>query len=144
MSKCNICGSEVSPHEAFCPVCGQALMPEKSNVRKEETSNVNLESKPENTEETEETNQPVVIINPLSRQQNQIDSNSKPLKKDAISIGYGIISFIFPLIGLIMFCSWRDIYPKRSKSCLVGFVIGVCISVLAKICFALYMKSMNE
>ena len=48
MSKCNICGSEVSPHEAFCPVCGQALMPEESNVRKEETSNVKPEIKKRN------------------------------------------------------------------------------------------------
>lgn len=144
MSKCNICGSEVSPHDKICPVCGQTLIPEESNVKIEGGNQTNLETNNVTLKEDENSNQPTEVESALTNEQETEEQPTKPRKKDSISIGYGIISFILPLIGLIMFCSWRDDYPKRSKSCLVGFVIGVCLSVLAKICFALYMKSMRQ
>ncbi len=55
--------------------------------------------------------------------------------KDASSIGYAILCFCFPIVGLILYCVWRESLPKRAKSAglggLIGFTIGVVLTVLS-------------
>lgn len=54
--------------------------------------------------------------------------------KDDSSIGYAILCFCFPIVGLILYCVWRDTLPQRAKSAgvggLLGFVIGVILTVI--------------
>lgn len=60
------------------------------------------------------------------------DYNSN--QSDDGSIGLAILSFLFPIVGLILFICWRVEKPKTAKRCgicaLVSFVLGVISSIL--------------
>ncbi|MDO9629672.1 MAG: zinc ribbon domain-containing protein [Acholeplasmataceae bacterium] len=46
-------------------------------------------------------------------------------------VGWGILSFLLPLAGLILFLVWKDSKPKGAKICgtwaLIGFVINLIV-----------------
>ena len=50
-------------------------------------------------------------------------------------VGWGILSFLIPLVGLILFIMWRSERPKTAKICgicaLVSFALGVFFSMLS-------------
>lgn len=55
--------------------------------------------------------------------------------QDAPSTGFAILCFCFPIVGLILYCVWRESLPQRAKSAgvggLLGFVIGVVLVAIA-------------
>jgi len=54
--------------------------------------------------------------------------------QDAPSTGYAILCFCFPIVGLILYCVWREPLPKRAKSAgmggLLGFIIETILTVV--------------
>lgn len=52
---------------------------------------------------------------------------------DAPNAGYGVLSFFFPIVGLILALIWRDNYPKRARSCAIGTIVGVAVGVVFSI-----------
>lgn len=52
-------------------------------------------------------------------------------EKSTPSIGWGILSFFFPIVGLILFISWKKDRPKDAK------VSGICalVSIILLIIF---------
>ncbi|MDR3216560.1 MAG: zinc ribbon domain-containing protein [Clostridiaceae bacterium] len=53
-----------------------------------------------------------------------------PAKKDESSVGYAILCFFYPIVGLILYLVWKDERPLRAKSCGKGALTGVILSVL--------------
>ena len=49
---------------------------------------------------------------------------------DAPSGGFAILSFFFPLIGLILWLAWNNSSPKKSKSCGKGALIGIIVEII--------------
>ena len=64
---------------------------------------------------------------------------------DAPNIGFAILSFFFPLIGLILWLVWKDTYPLKAKSCgkgaLIGVIVGVVIGIIAGIIVAVTVNN---
>lgn len=58
-------------------------------------------------------------------------STAYPYAQDAPSTGFAVLSFFFPIVGLVLYCVWRDVLPQRAKSAgiggLLGFIIGVIL-----------------
>lgn len=48
---------------------------------------------------------------------------------DAPNSGFAVLSFFFPLIGLILYLVWKDEFPLKAKSCGKGALIGVIVEV---------------
>ena len=63
---------------------------------------------------------------------NEYGKNYNQYKKvyDHSSFGYGLLGFLFPLVGLILYLVWKDEYPNRAESCFTGMLWGVVIIVL--------------
>lgn len=51
-------------------------------------------------------------------------------EEDKPSVGFGILSFFIPLVGLILFITWHKESPKKAKSCLIGMIIGVVFTFI--------------
>jgi len=53
---------------------------------------------------------------------------------DGSSFGFAFLSFLIPLVGLILFIVWNKTYPRKAKSCgtgaLIGFIVGIVFSII--------------
>lgn len=47
-----------------------------------------------------------------------------PAADDAPSGGFGVLCFLVPVIGLVLYLVWKDQYPRRAKSCGKGALAG--------------------
>lgn len=61
----------------------------------------------------------------------QYEPQNKPVDKS--SFLWGLLGFIIPIIGLILYLVWKDESPLRAKSCGVGALIRVAINVVASV-----------
>lgn len=50
-------------------------------------------------------------------------------EKDGKNTGYNVLSFFFPIVGLIFYCIWKDQFPIRAKSCGKWALISVIVTV---------------
>ena len=57
------------------------------------------------------------------------ETGKSVLKKDESSIGYAILGFLIPILGLILYLIWHSEYPLRAKSIGKGALISVIVSV---------------
>lgn len=66
--------------------------------------------------------------------QNQTAENQAAVKQDIASAGLMVLSFFFPLIGLILFCVYSQSAPNAAKEygkwALIGFVTGIVVSII--------------
>lgn len=48
--------------------------------------------------------------------------------QDAPSMGFAVLCFFFPIVGLILYLLWKDSQPLKAKSAGKGALIGVIVS----------------
>ncbi len=61
-----------------------------------------------------------------------------PSANDAPSGGFAFLSFLMPIVGIILWALWRDTTPLRARSALRGTIVGVITgAVLVILYFAL-------
>lgn len=62
-------------------------------------------------------------------------------QEDKTSTGLNILAFLFPLVGLILYLCFQKTTPVRAKAigkwALIGFVVGVALSILSGVLGAL-------
>jgi len=56
--------------------------------------------------------------------------STPPAPQDKSSIGFGILGFLIPLVGLILWLVWKAQTPLKAKSCGIGALIGVIVYVI--------------
>lgn len=74
---------------------------------------------------------------------NQNDSNTtttytqqnRPVVQDAPSAGFAVLSFFFPVVGLILYLVWMDQFPLRAKSCGKGALIAVIVEAASVVLY---------
>lgn len=63
-----------------------------------------------------------------------ISSSSSIAEDQDPNIGLNIVSFIWPLVGLIFYFVYKEGSPRRAKECgkwaLIGFLVGVGLTVI--------------
>lgn len=66
-----------------------------------------------------------------------IASAQKPVERydDSPSPGFALLSFFFPLVGLILFVVWMNDYPRKSKSCGIGALVGFVVQIIFFLAF---------
>jgi hypothetical protein len=107
---CSKCGKIINDGEIFCSKCGTPIAA--------------LEQTYVSSPVPQYTSPPwsSIVVTP-----DQMKTNDKS------SFGYAFLSFLFPVVGLVLFLVWKENYPLRSKSCgkgalisvVIGFVIGI-------------------
>ena len=125
---CSACGHEtgvqekVSEDVGFCKVCGKQI-------------NLNKTYCPYCGAEKGAEPQPA----PQPTQTTTYTTGAQPVV-DAPNIGYAVLGFFFPIVGLILWLLWKEQTPLRAKSCGKGALISVIVSVAFYVLyFALYL-----
>lgn len=54
---------------------------------------------------------------------------------DAPSAGFAVLSFFFPIVGLILWLVWKDATPLKAKSCGKGALIAVIVDAVVAILY---------
>ena len=62
-----------------------------------------------------------------------MSNNPNPSVQDAPSTGFAVLSFFFPVVGLILWLVWKGEQPLKARSCGKGALIGAIVSVVLTI-----------
>ena len=95
--KCNYCDYKVSEDTVYCPNCGENVHTTKKNPIKDQVSNKKTVEK-------------------------DINFN---IDIEKFYIIFGIIGFFIPIVGLVLFLSWKSTYEKCSKAAGIGALIKI-------------------
>lgn len=52
---------------------------------------------------------------------------------DSGSIGWGILGFLIPIVGLILFLVWKNTKPNSAKVAGIGAIIGAVVGLVLNI-----------
>ncbi len=55
--------------------------------------------------------------------------------KEGGTAGWGILGFLFPIVGFILWLVWKDEHPAKSRSAGIGCLVAVCMSVVGTILY---------
>lgn len=79
---------------------------------------------------------------------NNNTSNNVVIVNDKGGIAWSLLGFFVPIVGLILYLTWKDEKPKTAKSvgkgALISTIIGVCIYVLMMILFGIIFIIMSN
>ena len=84
----------------------------------------------------------IIICDSMKRLHHRMKStttvnDNSHFAQDNPSIGFAVLCFLFPIVGLILFCVWYDTRPQRAKSAGIGGLAGFCIgAILSTILYA--------
>ena len=56
-----------------------------------------------------------------------VDSMNAGVKDDSGSIGWGLLGFCIPVVGLVLFLVWKNDKPRSAKTAGIGALISVII-----------------
>ena len=78
-----------------------------------------------------------------ARIDNKFDAN---VSEDSSSIGFAILGFFIPIVGLILFLIYEGKNPKRAKSAgkgaLIGFITEIVLSIILAILSVVFTVSL--
>ncbi len=68
-------------------------------------------------------------------------SEVKPEKKEEVGSTFiwGLIGFMVPVVGLILWLLWKDDYPKRSRSSGIGALVSTILSVVFVVLYFVFI-----
>ncbi len=128
---CEKCGSKNSENATFCTNCGNKLSNSVSNDQVLESStpvdnNVNnVQNSNVVTNEQEPVyNEPV--YNNLNNAQTNVVTEPEGSK-----FGWGVLGFFVPLVGLILYFTWKKDRPKSSKAAGIGALVSVILNIIS-------------
>lgn len=77
-----------------------------------------------------------------------VNSTVSNNSNDGNNVGFNILSFLFPLIGLIFYIVWEKNYPIRAKGCgkwaIIGVVVNAITSIIASIISVIFFGGLIE
>lgn len=53
---------------------------------------------------------------------------------DGNSVGFNVLSFFIPLVGLILFLVWRNESPIKAKGCGIWALVGFIVAIILNVC----------
>lgn len=72
----------------------------------------------------------------------RLDNRPAASGQDTGNIGWGVLGFFIPLVGLILYLIWKDEKPKTAKVAGKGALIGFIVSIVGGICYGVVFVSM--
>ena len=140
---CGQCGKQIVEGAKFCPYCGEQFAEAEESTVEWMPKRIDPVNDRRAASATERPtvyckrcgaiiDEKAVICPKCGVAQDSIRSNSAD---DTGSIGWGILGFCIPLVGLILYLVWKTDKPRNAgmagKGALVAVIIEVVIYVIA-------------
>ena len=65
--------------------------------------------------------------------------------QDKNNIGFNILSFFFPLVGLVLYILWKDEHPVKAKGCgkaaLASVIVNAILTVIILVLYFVFFAS---
>lgn len=130
MTTCMYCNTQIQDGLKFCTNCGAAL-PVEAPVE------VQAEVLPQQPSQQQSYWQGGQQPGQQGYQQpyqqpgfQQPYAQQQPAASDSGNIGWGVLGFFFPIVGLILFLVWRTSKPNCAKIAGIGALIGFCLGLV--------------
>lgn len=65
-----------------------------------------------------------------------LPQNNYVKEDDAPSGGFAFLSFLIPIVGVVLYIVWHKEYPLKAKSCLKGIIVGFVLEIVMFCCMA--------
>lgn len=62
---------------------------------------------------------------PVKPEANQVTEGS--------GFGWGILGFIIPIVGFVLYFVWKEKKPKSAKAAMIGAIISVALGIIGNI-----------
>ena len=127
---CRECGKMIQEGSKFCIGCGTKVEPitMKNNAVREKEVNTN-----DKTTTVVDSNTNAINYGNKNNVSNQVNANDKR------SIGLNIVSFLVPLVGLILFLVMKKETPKKAKAIGISALVGYILSIVVSVVFCIYI-----
>lgn len=70
-----------------------------------------------------------------AKSQNVSATQSQQTDSEGSTVGWGILGFFIPIVGFILWLSWKDEHPARAKSAGIGCLVSICLGVVGVILY---------
>lgn len=152
---CPQCGKEVGNNAIFCKYCGSKINDDLTTETANSSNTGNLQSY-SNTITCKFCGRRIPeksvgcpycgkIVNPRMSEQTKVDEKRV---KDEPSFLWGVVGFLIPLLGVILYIIWHESYPSRSasiiKGCLLSIVLGVISTIIGVSIYFIQLKSITN
>lgn len=126
MKYCTHCGNPIEDDAKFCVSCGQPI---------EEPA---VESDSDLFDDSHESSSDDFFSDDhsssVTREENNKEAEKVAKSMERAPVILRIISFLFPIVGLILYCTWNKEYKRKAKDvgipALVGFILGLVLEVV--------------
>lgn len=125
---CKQCGNQMDDFAPSCPACGTA-----------NASQTPPPPPPPQQTYQQPTYQQPTYQQPPAYQQPVYQQPYQAPVQDVASGGMKFLSFCIPLVGIILYFSWKDQKPLSAKAVLKMALIGVGVSVVLSIIYVIIM-----
>lgn len=74
-----------------------------------------------------------------------MDENNQNIQsvKDRGGFGWGLLGYIIPIVGLVLYLVWRDERPKTAKAVGVGALVSLIVSILVYVLYFVLVMSFS-
>ena len=143
---CSSCGKEIEATVVFCPHCGAATKKAEAPQASAPESQVNMvfcrscgKKIAENAAHCPHCGAPAQSAQQPMQQQPPAYSapTMQAPPEDIPSGGLNVLSFFIPLVGLILYLTWKDQTPNKAKAAGKAAIWGFCIGLALQFLFIL-------
>ena len=142
---CQNCGKKSSEKDVFCRFCG-------AKIQKSTDFEQTVENQENDLQQAESNLQTAVVdekVESNATNENQCDfacaqqkvcNEQAPSNQKQVSAFWGgVLSFLCPVVGFIMFAIWNDTKKHAAKVCLINAIVSIALLVVFYIAmYALY------
>ncbi|MBP5242246.1 MAG: zinc ribbon domain-containing protein [Clostridia bacterium] len=68
----------------------------------------------------------------------QAPVQAQPTEVDAPNMGYAVLGFLIPIVGLILYLIWKDQFPLRAKSAGKGALVALIVNIVFGFLFVIF------
>ena len=119
MTTCMYCGNQIADGLKFCTSCGAALPVEALQTQTPVDAGVQQAYAQPSYEQP--------VQQPYQQYQDAADPN------DSGSIGWGVLGFLIPIVGIILYFVWMNSKPKSAQVALIGAVTSIALGVVLRL-----------